>query len=71
MASSQEKPLTQEELLNGKPNRRVFILDANNSRNSAGRKLQFFSTYSSIKVEGALPLYYTKGFGTKYQKISG
>jgi len=56
MASSQEKPLTQEKLLNGKPNSRVFTLDANDSRNPAGRKLQFFSTYYPIRVGGALPI---------------
>src|SRR5258707_3772159 len=56
MASSQEEPLTQEELLTGKPNSRVFTLDANDSRNPVGRKLQFFSTYSPIRVGGALPI---------------
>src|SRR5216684_7265240 len=61
MASSQEEPLTQEELLIGKPNRRVFTLNANDSRNPAGRKLQFFSAYSPIRVGGALPIMLYKG----------
>ncbi len=55
-ASSHEGPLTQEELLNGRPNSRVFILDADNSRNPAKQKLQFFSVYSPIRVGGALPI---------------
>ena len=56
MASSHEEPLTQEELLNGKPNSRVFTLNANDSRNLAKWKLQFFSVYSPIRVGGALPI---------------
>src|SRR5258707_9588177 len=56
MASNHEEPLTQEELLNGRPNSRVFTLDANDSRNPAKRKLQFFSVYSPIRVGGALPV---------------
>src|SRR5216684_278889 len=46
----------QEELLNGRPNSRIFILDADNSRNPAKRKLQFFLVYSPIRVGGALPV---------------
>ena len=61
MASSQEEPLTQEELLIGKPNSRVFTLNANDSRNPAGRKLQFFSAYSPIRVGGALSITLYKG----------
>src|SRR5258708_26319505 len=56
MASSQEGTLTQEELLTGKPNSRVFTLDTNNPRNPVGRKIQFFSIYSPIRVGGALPI---------------
>src|SRR5713226_7797230 len=52
---------SQEELLIGKPNSRVFTLNANDSRNPAGRKLQFFSTYSPIRVGGALPITLYKG----------
>src|SRR5258708_6911692 len=51
-----DQPLTQEELLIGKPNSRVFTLDQNDSRNPAGRTLQFFSTYDPIRVRGALPI---------------
>ncbi len=56
MASSQEGTLTQEELLTGKPNSRVFTLDANDPKNPVGRKIQFFSVYSPIRVGGALPI---------------
>ena len=56
MASKTDQPLTQEELLIGKPNSRVFTLDQNDSRNPVGRTLQFFSTYEPIRVGGALPV---------------
>ncbi len=56
MASSQEGTLTQEELLTGRPNSRVFTLNANDPKNPVGRKIQFFSVYSPIRVEGALPI---------------
>jgi len=46
----------QEELLNGRPNSRIFILDADDSRNPAKRKLQFFSVYSPIRIGGVLPV---------------
>src|SRR5712692_8762250 len=55
-AKSYEAPLTQEELLNGRPNSRIFILDTDDSRNPAKRKLQFFSVYSPIRVGGVLPV---------------
>src|SRR5713226_1377207 len=56
MASKTDQPLTQEELLAGKPNSRVFTLDKDDSRNPSGRTLQFFSTYDPIRVGGALPV---------------
>src|SRR5258707_10318642 len=56
MASKADQPLTEEELLVGKPNSRVFTLDKDNSKNPAGRVLQFFSTYDPIRVGGALPV---------------
>src|SRR5260370_30019387 len=56
MANSREEPLTQEELLNRRPNSRIFILDTDNSRNPVKRKLQFFSVYTPIRVGGALPV---------------
>src|SRR5216684_6606780 len=56
MASKTDQPLTQEELLVGRPNSRVFTLNQNNSRNPAGRTLQFFSVYDPIRVGGALPV---------------
>jgi len=55
-ASSQERPLIQEELLNGRPNSRVFTLNTNDSKNPSGKKLQFFSIYHPIRVGGALPI---------------
>src|SRR5260221_1607128 len=56
MASKTEQPLTQEELLVGKPNSRVFVLEKDDPRNPAGKALQFFSTYNPIRVGGALPV---------------
>src|SRR5713226_4618836 len=56
MASKADQPLTQEELLVGKPNSRVFTLNQNDSRNPAGRTLQFFLAYDPIRVGGALPV---------------
>src|SRR5713226_1375629 len=56
MASKADQPLTQEELLVGKPNSRVFTLNQNDSRNPAGRALQFFSAYDPIRIGGALPV---------------
>src|SRR5258707_6506226 len=35
IASNHEEPLTQEEVLNGRPHNRVFTLHANDSKNSA------------------------------------
>src|SRR5258708_22376013 len=61
MANSREEPLTQEELLNGRPNSRIFILDVDDSRNPVKRKLQFFSVYSPIRVGGALPVTLSNG----------
>src|SRR5260221_11953781 len=61
MASRTDQPLTQEELLVGKPNSRVFTLDKDDSRNPAGWTLQFFSTYNPIRVGGALPVTLYKG----------
>src|SRR5229473_3781866 len=61
MASKAGQPLTQEELLVGKPNSRVFVLEKDNSRNPTGRALQFFSTYDPIRVGGALPVTLYKG----------
>src|SRR5260370_5703980 len=55
-ASRTDQPLTQEELLVGKPNSRVFTLDKDDSRNPSGRTLQFFSQYDPIRVGGALPV---------------
>ncbi len=60
-ASRTDEPLTQEELLTGKPNSRVFTLDQNDSRNPAGQTLQFFSAYDPIRVGGALPVMLYKG----------
>src|SRR5258707_3603396 len=55
-ASGTDQPLTQEELLVGKPNSRVFTLEQHDPRNPAGRTLQFFSMYDPIRVGGALPV---------------
>src|SRR5258707_9716710 len=61
MASKTDQPLTQEELLIGKPNSRVFTLEKDDPRNPAGKALQFFSTYDLIRVGGALPVTLYKG----------
>ena len=60
-ASKAEQPLTQEELLVGRPNRRVFTLNQDDSRNPIGRTIQFFSVYDPIRVGGALPVTLYKG----------
>src|SRR5229473_4555361 len=60
-ASNTDQPLTQEELLVGKPNSRVFVLEKDDPRNPAGKALQFFSTYDPIRVGGALPVTIYKG----------
>src|SRR5258708_20667656 len=54
--SKENWPLTQEELLVGRPNSRVFTLNHDDSRNRAGWTLQFFSAYNPIRVGGALPV---------------
>src|SRR5258707_14588988 len=68
MASKTDQPPTQEELLVGKPNSRVFTLDKDNSRNPSGRTLQFFSTYDPIRVGGALPVTLYKGVWDQISK---
>src|SRR5260370_32412873 len=60
-ASKTDQPLTQEELLIGKPNSRVFVLEKEDPRNPAGKALQFFSTYDPVRVGGALPVTLYKG----------
>src|SRR5216684_1236206 len=68
MASRTDQPLTQEELLVGKPNSRVFTLDKDDSRNPAGWTLQFFSTYDPTRVGGALPVTLYKGIWHQISK---
>ena len=68
MASNTDQPLTQEELLVGKPNRRVFVLEKDDPRNLAGKALQFFSTYDPIRVGGALPITLYKGIWHQISK---
>src|SRR5229473_1075902 len=60
-ASRTDQPLTEKELLVGKPNSRVFTLNKDDSRNPVGWTLQFFSTYDPIRVGGALPVTLYKG----------
>src|SRR5260370_35789228 len=67
-ASRTDQPLTQEELLIGKPNSRVFTLDQNDSRNPAGWTLQFFSTYDPIRVGRELPVTLHKREGNQIPK---
>src|SRR5260370_24499206 len=67
-ASNTDQPLTQEELLVGKPNSRVFILEKDDPRNPAGKALQFFSTYDPIRVGGALPVTLYKGIWHQISK---
>ena len=68
MASKAEQPLTQEELLVGRPNRRVFTLNQDNPRNPVGRTLQFFSVYDPIRVGGALPVTLYQGIWHQISK---
>jgi hypothetical protein len=39
MASNSNQPLTQEELLKGCPNRRIFVLKPNDPKNPLAKKL--------------------------------
>src|SRR5258708_7858721 len=68
MASRTDQPLTQEKLLVGRPNSRVFTLDQHDPRNPAGRMLQFFSMYDPIRVGGALPVMLYKGIWHQISK---
>ena len=55
-ASSAIRPLTQEKLLKGWPNQRIFTLEANDPKNPSNKKLQFFSKYGLLNHKGALPV---------------
>src|SRR5713226_6987889 len=68
MASNTDQPLTQEELLIGKPNSRVFTLDQSDPRNPSGWTLQFFSAYDPIRVGGALPVMLYNGIWHQISK---
>jgi hypothetical protein len=56
MASSNNQPLTQEELLKGCLNRRIFILKPNDPKNPLMKKLQFFSKYNPLSYNRAIPV---------------
>jgi hypothetical protein len=56
MASNSNWPLTQEELLKGCPNRRIFVLKLNDPKNLSAKKLQFFSKYEPLSHNRALPV---------------
>src|SRR5260370_3534332 len=68
MARGTDQPLTQQKLIVGKPNSRVFIFEKDDPRNPAGKALQFFSTYDPIRVGGALPVMLYKGIWHKISK---
>jgi hypothetical protein len=55
-SSSSTRPLTQEELLQGHPNRRIFVLDPTDSKNPSMKQLQFFSKYKPLSYNRAIPV---------------
>jgi hypothetical protein len=55
-SSSSTRPLTQEELLQGHPNRRIFILKPTDPKNPSTKQLQFFSKYEPLSYNGAIPV---------------
>src|SRR5260221_332753 len=56
MGSKKDQPPFHEELFVRKPNSKGFNLGKEDSKNTSGRKLQFFFTYEPIRVGGALPI---------------
>jgi hypothetical protein len=50
------RPLTQEELLQGCPNRRIFVLEPADPKNPSTKQLQFFSKYEPLSYNGAIPV---------------
>jgi hypothetical protein len=55
-SSSTSRPLTQEELLQGHPNQRIFVLDPTDPKNPLTKKLQFFSKYEPLSYNRAIPV---------------
>jgi hypothetical protein len=55
-SSNSSRPLTQEELLQGCLNRRIFILEPTDPKNPSAKKLQFFSKYKPLSYNGAVPV---------------
>jgi hypothetical protein len=55
-SSSNTRPLTQEELLQGRPNQRIFILEPTDPKNPSMKQLQFFSKYKPLSYNGAIPV---------------
>src|SRR5260370_6044297 len=68
MARGTDQPLTQQKLIVGRPNSRVFTLDQHDPRKPAGCMLQFFSMYDPIRVGGALPVTLYKGIWHQISK---
>jgi hypothetical protein len=50
------RPLTQEELLQGCPNWRIFVLEPADPKNPSTKQLQFFSKYEPLSYNGAIPV---------------
>jgi hypothetical protein len=55
-SSSSARPLSQDELLKGHPNRRIFVLDPTDLKNLSAKQLQFFSKYEPLSHNGAVPV---------------
>jgi hypothetical protein len=55
-SSSSTRPLTQEELLQGRPNQRIFVLEPTDPKNPSTKQLQFFSKYEPLSYNRAIPV---------------
>jgi hypothetical protein len=55
-SSSNARPLLQDELLKGRPNQRIFVLDPTDPKNLSAKQLQFFSKYEPLNHKGAVPV---------------
>jgi hypothetical protein len=53
-SSSSTKSLTQEELLQERPNQRIFVLKPTDPKNPLTKQLQFFSKYEPLSYNRAI-----------------
>jgi hypothetical protein len=55
-SSSNTRPLSQDKLLKGHPNQRIFVLNPTDPKNPLAKQLQFFSKYEPLNHKGAVPV---------------